>query len=151
MQRIARGLAAGILASSATLAAPALAATCDTVPAGGSGTADGCQAVCKPDNPLYPSLIQQVKDDKFTQKNVAPGKFGWKHTTRLPFLVSSCQAKATFDPNHGTYNCIVTICGFLQTATPRTTRQQTVDRNRADTPVPRVGPPQPGSFGTNLR
>src|SRR5215470_3766343 len=63
MQRIARGLAAGILASAATLAAPALAATCDTVPAGGSGTADGCQAVCKPDNPLYPSLIQQVKDD----------------------------------------------------------------------------------------
>jgi hypothetical protein len=150
MQRFARAVAAGILVSAAAPAAPALAETCDTLAYGYSGSADGCQAFCKPDNPAYPNLIQKVKDDKFTQKNVAPGKFGWKHTTRLPFLVSSCQVKATpAGPRFGGYNCTVTICGFLQTATPRTTRQQTVDRNRADTPVPRVGPPQPGSLGSD--
>src|SRR5262249_6450333 len=99
------------------------AQTCDTV----RYFSTNCESLCKPDDPRNASLIQYVQ------------KY-YRHT-RLRFLVTSCHGQSGFDPD-GSAVCIITICGFIQTATPRTTQIPPPDLGRANTP--RFKTPAPG-------
>jgi len=118
--------ACGCFLSAAVSGGPAQAQTCDTLKYVGTN----CDSLCQPDGIRFPILIQMVQKQRHT---------------KLPFLVTSCQARTGNDPEVPT--CIVTICGFLQTATPRTIRTKRIDTGRTDTPVPRIGPPQPDLLG----
>jgi len=132
MQRLFRALSAGAILVSATApsATDAVARVCDTF---SYDSYYPCDALCDADFPRRPDLIQQVKQDKFGR-----GK-------SLQFLVTSCQAQVRFGDGHdGYFYCQVTICGFLQTATPRTMRIPPPDLGRANTPPPRFKTPAPG-------